>query len=305
MIRTENLTKIYGGVKAVDSLTLEVGKGEVFGFLGPNGSGKTTTIGMLVGLIEPSTGQCYVNGVDVTRNPLTAKKITGYLPDGIGFYPGLTARQNLKYFSRFYNLGDAVADRRITELLEYVGLGGIEKPTEGYSRGMRQRLGVAQALLNDPEVIFMDEPTNGLDPQGVITFRKIIRDLAGRGKTVFFSSHILEDIRQVSTTIGVISNGRIMAHGTVEEVRRKLQQDDLTTIVVEVAGRMPPLNNPEIVDAKYDSARALVRARGDIREELAIELARQHVHVRELRLQERSLEDIFIETVYGGAAHEA
>jgi ABC-2 type transport system ATP-binding protein len=302
MIRTENLTKIYGGVKAVDDVSIEVGKGEVFGFVGPNGSGKTTTIGMLVGLIEPSGGKCFINDIDVTHNPLEAKKITGYLPDGIGFYPSLTAKQNLKYFSKFYGMSDRDADMRIHTLLEYVGLTGVEKPTEGYSRGMRQRLGLAQALLNDPEVVFMDEPTNGLDPQGVVMMRKIIKDLSGKGKTVFFSSHILEDVRQVSTIIGVISQGKIIAQGTTDEVRHKMQKDDLTTIVVRVAGDMPKLTLAQIVSADYKNGTAVLRTKGDIRNEISDDLFQRGVHVRELRVEERSLEDVFLETVYGGAS---
>ncbi len=303
MIRTENLTKIYGGVKAVDAVSIEVGKGEVFGFVGPNGSGKTTTIGMLVGLIEPSGGKCFINDIDVTHKPLEAKKITGYLPDGIGFYPALTAKQNLKYFSKFYGMSDKDADMRILTLLDYVGLKGVEKPTEGYSRGMRQRLGLAQALLNDPEVIFMDEPTNGLDPQGVVTFRNIIKDLAGKGKTIFFSSHILEDVRQVSTKIGVISKGKIIAQGTTDEVRRKMTKDDLTTIVVKVAGDMPKLSLAQIVSADYKNGSAVLRTKGDIRGEISDDLFQRGVHVRELRVEERSLEDVFLETVYGGAGN--
>ncbi len=286
----------------MDSLSLDVGKGDVFGFLGPNGSGKTTTIGMLVGLIEPTSGKCLINGVDVTRNPLEAKKITGYLPDGIGFYPGLNARQNLKYFSRFYGMSDSDAEMRIKVLLDYVGLGDVEKPTGGYSRGMRQRLGLAQALLNDPQVVFMDEPTNGLDPQGVVTFRNIIRDLAAKGKTVFFSSHILEDVQQVSNTIGVISKGKMIAQGTTDEVRRKMQKDDLMTIMIKVVGTMPKLTSPQIVSAEYNNGSAVVKAKGDIRDAISEELFRQNVRVHELRVLERSLEDVFLETVYGGAS---
>ncbi|HUL62098.1 MAG TPA: ABC transporter ATP-binding protein [Methanocella sp.] len=302
MIRTENLTKIYGGVKAVDDLTITVARGEVFGFVGPNGSGKTTTIGMLVGLIEPSGGKCFIDDIDVTHKPLEAKKITGYLPDGIGFYPAMTARQNLKYFSKFYGMGDRDADARISELLDYVGLGGVEKPTGDFSRGMRQRLGLAQALLNDPQVIFMDEPTNGLDPQGVVTYRHIIKDLAVKGKTIFFSSHILEDVRQVSTVIGVISQGRIVAQGTTDAVRREMLKDDLTTIVVRVRGEMPKLSLAQIVSADYRDGTAVLRTQGDVRDAISDELFQRGVHVRELRVEERSLEDVFLETVYGGAS---
>jgi ABC-2 type transport system ATP-binding protein len=302
MIRTENLTKIYGGVKAVDDVSIKVGKGEVFGFVSPNCSGKTTTIGMLVGLIEPSGGKCFINDIDVTHNPLEAKKITGYLPDGIGFYPSLTAKQNLKYFSKFYGMSDKDADMRIHKLLECVGLTGVDKSTEGFSRGMRQRLDLAQALLNGPEVVFMDESTNGLDPQGVVMMRKIIKDPSGKGKIVFFSSHIPEDVRQVSTVIGVIFHGKIIAQGTTDEVRHKMQKDDLTTIVVRVAGDMSKLTLAQIVGADYKNGTAILRTKGDIRNEISDDLFQRGVRVRELRTEEQSLEDVFLETVYGGAS---
>ena len=155
MIKAEQLIKTYDNARAVDAVSLEIGDGEVFGFVGPNGAGNTTTIGMMVGLIEPTGGRCVINGVDVTRSPLEAKKITGYLPDGVGFDAHMNATDNLRYFSKFYRMDEAVARKRIGELLEYVGLAGINKPTGSYSRGMKQRLGLAQAMLNDPQVIFM------------------------------------------------------------------------------------------------------------------------------------------------------
>jgi len=299
MIRTENLTKAYNGVKAVDSVSLKVEKGEVFGFLGPNGSGKTTTIGMIVGLIEPTSGKCFINDVEVTRNPLQAKKITGYLPDGIGFYPTLTAKQNLKYFSRFYGLSDGEADKRIDELLDYVGLKGVQTHSGGFSRGMKQRLGLAQALINDPQVIFMDEPTNGLDPQGVVQFRNIISDLSNKGKTIFFSSHILSEVQLVCKNIGVISKGKIIAEGTTDEVRRTLQKDDLMTISVSVQGKIPELNTAGIVEASYNGSSAIIRARSDIRDEISSELYGSGIKIHELKVIERSLEEVFLNTVYG------
>jgi ABC-2 type transport system ATP-binding protein len=146
----------------------------------------------------------------------------------------------------------------------------------------------------------MDEPTNGLDPQGVVMMRNIIKDLCANGKTVFFSSHILEDVRQVSTKIGVISRGKIIALGTTDEVRRAMAKDDLTTIVVKVTGAMPQLSLAQIVSADYQDGTAVLRTRGDIREEISDELFRRGAHVRELRVEERSLEDVFLETVYGG-----
>jgi ABC-2 type transport system ATP-binding protein len=304
MIRTEGLTKVYDGVKAVDSIDLSVSKGEVFGFLGPNGAGKTTTIGMLVGLIEPSAGKCFINGIEVARNPLEIKRITGYLPDGVGFYPHLSSTQNLKYFSKFYRMKDADSERRIKELLEYVGLGGIEKPVGSYSKGMKQRLGLAQAMLNDPEVIFLDEPTAGLDPQGVIQFRNIIKEQASKGKTVFFSSHILNEVQNVCETIGIISKGVMLAQGTKEDIKRKMSKDNNVTIIVKVIGDMPKLSSPGIIDAKYSNGSATILAESDIRDGISEELFGKGHKIRELRVQERSLEEIFLDTVYRSDPHE-
>ncbi len=300
MIRTNGLTKAYNGVKAVDGLDLVVEKGEIFGFIGPNGAGKTTTIGMMVGLIEPSAGQCLVRDVDVTRNPLGAKRITGYMPDGVGFYSSLTARQNLKYFSKFYGMADADAEKRIGELLKYVGLGSVEKPVGAYSRGMKQRLGLAQALLNDPEVIFLDEPTNGLDPQGVIQFRNAILDLAKEGKTIFFSSHILDEVRHVCSTIGILSRGKLVVKGTPDDVRKKMNKDGDVTIVVKVKGEMPRLSDPGILDAQYRDGSAVLKASADVRGSISEELYGKGLRITEMRLEEKALEDIFLETVYGG-----
>ena len=296
MIRTENLVKAYNGVKAVDSVNMVVGKGEICGFLGPNGAGKTTTIGMLVGLIEPTSGKCFINDIEVTGNPLKIKRMIGYLPEGAGFYSNLNARQNLKYLSKFYDIKDA--DTRIGELLSYVGLEKVNKPAGAFSRGMKQRLGLARALLNDPDVIFLDEPTNGLDPEGVISFRKIIKEQAQKGKTIFFSSHILDEVQHVCSTICIISSGKILAQGTLDEVRQKLHKGDHMKIVVKVNGTMPQLSNPGIIDATYLDGTATFSVQSDIVNEIAGELIKNNVRIRELKIEEESLEDIFLETVY-------
>jgi ABC-2 type transport system ATP-binding protein len=289
---------VYEGAKAVDSIDLDISGGEVFGFLGPNGAGKTTTIGMMVGLIEPTSGKCYIKGIDVTRKPMEAKRVIGYLPDGVGFYGNLTARQNLEYFAKLYELKNATA--RISELLEYVGLAKVEKPSGGFSRGMKQRLGLAAALLNDPEVIFLDEPTNGLDPQGVIQFRHIIADQAKAGKTIVFSSHILEEVQHVCTTVGIIAAGKLIARGSLEDVKRQMRGNEDTTIILRTMEHVPHLDDPRILDAVYNDGSAIIRAKGDIRDDISVALQNKSVHIRELRLKEESLEDAFLKTVYGG-----
>jgi ABC-2 type transport system ATP-binding protein len=299
MIRTEDLTKVYGDAKAVDSINIKIAKGQVCGFVGPNGAGKTTTIGMMVGLIEPTSGKCFVNDLEVTRHPLEVKRTIGYLPDGFGFYAHMTGTQNLKYFSRFYGLTEQASDARIAELLAYVGLGNVDKKAGAYSKGMRQRLGLARALLNDPEVIFLDEPTSGLDPEGVIQFRKIIREQAAKGKTIFFSSHILDEVQHVCNHICIISKGKTVAQGTLEEVKNKMRKDRRFTIVVKVNGTMPSLSNPEIVDAVYNNGSVTIKSNSDIRDYIFDEVVKSGLKMRELRLQEESLEDVFLETVYG------
>jgi ABC-2 type transport system ATP-binding protein len=298
MIRTENLTKAYNKLKAVDSININIEKGQVCGFVGPNGAGKTTTIGMLVGLIEPSGGKCFIKDIEVSRNPLLIKRMIGYLPEGVGFYSHLNARQNLRYLSKFYGQKDAESEARITELLEYVGLMNVDKPAGAFSRGMRQRLGLARVLLNDPEVIFLDEPTNGLDPEGVIQFRKIIKEQAAKGKTIFFSSHILDEVQHVCNTICIISKGKIVAQGSLDDVRNKMSKDKPMTIKVKVIGTMPELSDPRIVDATYNDGSATLHVRADIVNEVAAELMKSGVRIREIKVEEESLEDIFLETVY-------
>jgi len=298
MIRTEDLTKAYGGVKAVDTINVKIEKGQVCGFVGPNGAGKTTTIGMLVGLIEPTGGKCFIKDIEVARNPLQVKRMIGYLPEGAGFYSNLNARQNLRYLSKFYGLSDVEANGRISELLAYVGLGDVDKPAGAFSRGMRQRLGLARALLNAPEVIFLDEPTNGLDPEGVIQFRRAIREQAEKGKTIFFSSHILGEVEHVCKTICIISKGRIVAQGTLGEVRNRMRKDGPMTIKVKVAGTMPELSVPGIIDAAYNDGTATLRVQSDIVNEVAAELMKSGTRIREIKVEEESLEDLFLETVY-------
>jgi ABC-2 type transport system ATP-binding protein len=299
-IRAEGLTKVYGGARAVDGIDVAIEKGEVCGFLGPNGAGKTTTIGMMVGLIEPTAGKCYINGAEVSRNLLEVKRTIGYLPEGIGFYQHMTAARNLRYLAKLYGIVDADAVKRVDGLLEYVGLGGIDKPVGAFSRGMKQRLGLARALLNDPQVIFLDEPTNGLDPEGVIQFRKIVKEQAANGKTVFFSTHIIGEVEHVCSSICIISKGRIVARGTMDEVRKQMTKDQRVMITVRVEGPMPKLTNPRILEAAYDGSSATLRTDGDVVSEVAEELIRAGVRIQEIKRGEESLEEIFLETVYGG-----
>ncbi len=302
MIKTENLTKAYNGKKAVDSLNLEIAESDIFGFLGPNGAGKSTTILMLVGLIEPTGGKCIINDIEVARNPLKVKEIIGYLPENVGFYGNMTAEQNLDYFARFYATMDAnEREKRIEELLELVQLASVSQKVGGYSRGMTQRLGLAQALLNNPEVIFLDEPTTNLDPEGVLQIRQTLKKLSDEGKTIFFSSHILAEVAQVCKTIGIISNGTLIERGTLEEIKRKLDVRKTVKIIVETLNEdMPKIEHGDIIDVEYEGRRAIIEAKSDIRDYISRYLFEDNIGIKELRIEESTLEDVFMESVYKG-----
>jgi len=298
MIRTEELTKEYNGNIAVDRLDLEVKPGTVFGFLGPNGAGKTTTILMLTGMIEPTSGRSFINDVDVREDPLEVKKIIGLLPEGVGFYDHLNGFQNLDYFASFYNMEKEKRKERIDSLLLMVGLYGIEQKVGGYSRGMTQRLGLAQALLNDPAVIFLDEPTSNLDPQGVLQMRETIKKLSDEGKTIFFSSHVLSEVSQVCDTVGIISEGRLVECGGLEEIKKKLNAEKTVRIIVETSTKMPNLEHKDIVKTEYFENRVIIDAKYDIREAISKMIYEEEVLILELRIEESSLEDIFMKSIY-------
>lgn len=223
MIEAHGLTKRYGNFTAVDGLDLAVRRGEVYGLLGPNGSGKTTTILMLLGLTEPTAGTVQVVGFDPARQPLSVKSRAGYMPDEVGFYDELTARENLAYIARLNGIPRAEAGERIAAALARVGLSEVaDKRVGAFSRGMRQRLGVADVLLKQPQLIIMDEPTQGLDPEGAREFLQIIGDLSRDGITILLSSHLLHQVQAVCDRVGLFHRGRKVLEGSVEELARQV-----------------------------------------------------------------------------------
>ncbi|MBU2550041.1 MAG: ABC transporter ATP-binding protein [Proteobacteria bacterium] len=222
VIETEGLTKRYGRQAAVDQLTFEVQEGEIFGFLGPNGAGKTTTLLMLLGLTEPSAGRARVLGFDPVREPLKVKRQVGYLPENVGFYEDLTARENLTYVSRLNGLSEAEGQERIDQALKIVGLAeeGV-KLVGAYSRGMRQRLGIAELLIKEPRLVFLDEPTLGLDPDGINRMLDLIVSLSReRGISILLSSHLLHQVQRICDRVGIMIKGHLVARGTIEELRQ-------------------------------------------------------------------------------------
>ena len=223
VIETHELTKRYGQQVAVNRLNLQVQRGEIFGFLGPNGAGKTTTFLMLLGLSEPTTGTARVCGCDPTRDPLQVKRVVGYLPENVGFYDDMTAIQNLQYVARLNGIQDGGLARKIEEVLDRVGLLAESKKRVGaYSRGMRQRLGIAEVLLKNPQVVFLDEPTLGLDPDGTLRMLEMIRGLSReQGITVFFSSHQLDQVQRICDRVGIMLQGNLVGVGPMDELAKQ------------------------------------------------------------------------------------
>ena len=223
IIETEGLTKKYGQQVVVNHLTLQIYEGEVFGFLGPNGAGKTTTLLMFLGLTEPTSGKATVIGFDPTREPFHVKEKVGFLPENVGFYDDMDARQNLHYIARLNRIPDEISAKRIEALLKEVGLyEEVEKKVGTYSKGMRQRLGIAEVLVKEPRLIFLDEPTIGLDPDGTNRMLDLIHSLSReKNMTIFLSSHLLDQVQRICDRVGIMIKGELVAIGPIEELAKK------------------------------------------------------------------------------------
>ena len=205
IIDCKDLTKKYDEFKALDNLSLDIVAGEIFAFVGPNGAGKTTTMNILVGLIEPTSGEAFICGKSITKDPIGVKKVIGFLPENVNLYRTLTARQTVRYIA---DLNGGVPENKIDEVLDTVGLGKVKDKKAGeFSKGMRQRLGVACVLVKEPRVLFLDEPTSGLDPTGKLEFQTLLKKLGAAGITIFYSSHILGEVSDISDRVGILHNG--------------------------------------------------------------------------------------------------
>ncbi|MCR8557747.1 ABC transporter ATP-binding protein [Mucilaginibacter sp. BJC16-A38] len=250
IIQLKGLTKHYGSVKAVDELNLDIYQGEIFGLLGPNGAGKTTTILMMLGLTDPTSCTALVCGHNATSNPIQVKRKVGYMPDSVGFYDNMTALENLLYIGRLNSVPEIELQKRSAEVLEIVGLTADQhKRTSTFSRGMKQRLGLADVLIKNPDVIILDEPTLGIDPTGVRDFLALIKQLSRQqGLTVLLSSHHLHHVQQVCDRVGIFVNGKLLAQGGIGELSGQLfgANSHITSIAVAQPISQPWPLEPEL-----------------------------------------------------------
>lgn len=292
VLKTTGLTRRYGRIMAVNGLDLEIQRGQIFGFLGPNGSGKTTTIGMILGLLRPTSGHVELFGTDTRRDLVGPLKHVGCVLEGASAYPHLSGRDNLRVWSM---VAGGVSDRRIDEVLSLVGLSErMRSKARTYSLGMRQRLAIAAALLTDPDLVVMDEPTNGLDPAGMREIRQLIRDLGAMGKTIFVSSHMLGEVEQVCDHVAILKAGQLLMQGDVTTLLGRGTSLELQVTDVERALQVLP-GLDFVTSVTRDGVRLVVETVDGRAADVSRELAGHGVYLSELRSRQSSLEDIFLE----------
>jgi len=300
IIETKDLVKAYGKFIAVDKLNLCVGEGEIFGFLGPNGAGKTTTLLMLLGLTEPTSGTARICGFDSTREPLKVKRITGYLPEKVGFYDDLTARENLDYTAALNGLPREVVSRRIKELLNMVGLSEVAEHKVGtFSHGMKQRLGIADVMIKDPKVAFFDEPTAGIDPEGIEQVLSIITNMAKQKVTIVLSSHQLHQVQKICTRVGILSKGHLVAEGSVDQLGREKIGGGKFRIEVQVSEPTSKLiksikNIKGVTNVEGSGDLLLISCDKDLRPQIARAVVDSDSLLVQMKIEEYGLDDVYM-----------
>jgi ABC-2 type transport system ATP-binding protein len=301
VVQTNSLTKRYHDKLAVNALNLTIEEGEIFGFLGPNGAGKTTTILMLLGLTEPTSGKASVCGFDPTHEPLEVKKRVGYLPENPGFYEDLSARENLLYMARLNRIPEDEARRKTVEVLDQVELSDDgRRLVREFSRGMKQRLGIAEVLVKEPRAVILDEPTLGIDPDGAIRILELIRSLNREiNLTVMLSSHALQQVQEICSRVGIIVKGRLIVQGKMDELGRAILKERQWNFLLEVGGGANGLENDlrgingidEIEKRRHG---LFLRCTRDVRAEVMALLARKNLPLLQLRSEDPTLEEIYL-----------
>jgi ABC-2 type transport system ATP-binding protein len=310
IIETRDLTKKYKTVTAVKELSLSVEEGAIYGFVGPNGAGKTTTMHVLTTLLEPTAGEAWVAGYSVTRQPRDVRRVIGYMPDFFGVYDDMKVWEYLDFFAACYDIPEAERPALIRDLLELVDLSHrADDMVDSLSRGMKQRLCLARTLAHDPQVLILDEPASGLDPRARIEIRQLLVELANMGKTVFFSTHILADVAEICTQVGIIEAGELVMEGTLEDMQRQLipNREIVVTLLGGVEHARELLLTVEgigaVVDLQPDNGRARlhVSLSGDDQavSNLLVRLVGAGVPVLHFTEETRDLESVFMRATKG------
>lgn len=301
VVETHDLTKRYREKLAVNALNLTVEEREIFGFLGPNGAGKTTTILMLLGLTEPTSGQVSVCGFDPKHQSLEVKRRVGYLPENPGFYDDISARENLLYMARLNRIPEDEARRRTVQVLDQVGLADDgRRLVREYSRGMKQRLGIAEVLVKNPQAIILDEPTLGIDPDGAIRILELIKDLnREHNLTVLLSSHQLQQVQQICNRVGIIVRGKMIVQGEMDELGKSILKGRQWNFLLEVSGNadglerdLQSINGVDEIEKRTHGW--FLRCTQDVRGEVVSAVARKGLKLLQLRSEDPTLEEIYL-----------
>ena len=308
MIEVKNITKKYGTFTAVDNINFEVNDHEIVGFLGPNGAGKSTTMNMITGYIEPSKGKIIVNGHDVSKSPIRAKKQIGYMTENVPLYPELTVKEFVTYMAELKRVKKKVRKAEVESVLEKTGLTSVEnKLIKNISRGYKQRVSLAGALIGNPDILILDEPTVGLDPKQITEIRELIKNL-GKEHTVILSSHILSEVSQICEKVIIINNGKILAVDTPENLEEQTKNDNSIIVTVEdKKGKMKNIDKKldgvtsikQIKDNQDGTIQYLISAKKDvdIRKEVFEILPKEDITIFELKKSENTLEDAFLKII--------
>ena len=308
MIQVENITKKYGSFTAVNNINFEIDEGEIVGFLGPNGAGKSTTMNMITGFIEPTSGRIIVDGYDISKKPRKAKRQIGYMPEGVPLYSDLTVKEFVTYMAELKGVPKKEKKDKVQKAIEETGLQDVQnKLTRNLSRGYKQRVSMAGALVSNPKVIILDEPTVGLDPKQVTEIRALIKEL-GKEHTVILSSHILSEVSQICNRVIIINNGQIVAIDTPENLEKKVVTDNSVYVTVEdtenkmdtIIEKLPEIKEVKLITENEDNTKKyMITANSDIdlRKNIFETFAKEGITIFEMKKSDVTLEDAFMQLI--------
>jgi len=311
VIEVKNLTKKYGKVVAVDKISFTINDGEIIGLLGPNGAGKSTTMNMITGYIESTEGTIIIDGYDISKKPKKAKKEIGYMPEGVPLYTDMTVKEFVTYMAEIKKVDRKTRKEKVEKIIEETGLKDVEKKlTRNLSRGYKQRVSMAGALVGEPKILILDEPTVGLDPKQITEIRNLIKEL-GKTHTIILSSHILSEVSQICQKVIIINKGKIIAVDTPENLENKVANkndiyvtvEDLENKIEEVAKKIKEISKIELVKENEDKTKKyLIESEkdADLRKILFQELAKENITIFEMKKADTTLEDAFMKLIEGG-----
>ena len=311
MIEVKNITKKYGSFTAVDNISFKIEEGEIIGLLGPNGAGKSTTMNMITGYIEPTEGEIKVEGYDISKKPKKAKAQIGYMPEGVPLYSDLTVKEFVTYMAELKKVDRKTRKEKVEKIIEQTGLKDVEKKlTRNLSRGYKQRVSMAAALVGEPKILILDEPTVGLDPKQITEIRSLIKEL-GKTHTIILSSHILSEVSQICNKVIIINKGKIVAIDTPENLEKKVESNNTTYVTVEdtenkietMKEKIPEIKDIKLIKENEDGTKEYVLESDkdvDLRKIVFNEFAKENITIFEMKKADTTLEDAFMKLIEGG-----